>query len=145
MYFHFESLIGFNVHHSCSVTFFPLALAYYYSAVIKSSLHSYSAANKLTLSFVHSIYSLHWSNFFNALPKRHMMCTCAYIHTSCAFLARTPEFIFANKGERSRERTCEHPAPLGQNLCPALLLGFTRLLGLIKGRVGKERTILLLS
>jgi hypothetical protein len=33
----FISFTGFSVHHSCSVTFSPLAYRLFYSAVIKSS------------------------------------------------------------------------------------------------------------
>ena len=37
---HFESFITFAVHHSSSVTFFPLTLDFFHSGVIKSSLLS---------------------------------------------------------------------------------------------------------
>ena len=33
---HFGSFTGFTVHHSSTATFFPLALAFLYSAVTKS-------------------------------------------------------------------------------------------------------------
>jgi hypothetical protein len=36
----FESFIGFPVHHSSSVTLFPLVLVFFYSSVIKSSSSS---------------------------------------------------------------------------------------------------------
>jgi len=38
MRFHFVRFTGFIVHHSSSVTFFPLTLAFFSSAVLKFSL-----------------------------------------------------------------------------------------------------------
>jgi len=46
MWVHFESFTGFTVHHSSSVTFFPLTLAFFYSAVIKSSIRGHVPSSK---------------------------------------------------------------------------------------------------
>jgi hypothetical protein len=54
---HFESFIGLaSVHHSSSVTFSPLTLAFFYSGVIKSSIYTHIYE---LLNFVLSVLKKH--------------------------------------------------------------------------------------
>ena len=52
MYVHFESFINFTVHHSFSVTYFPLTLVFFYSPVIKSSRRLSSCSSEVKNLFI---------------------------------------------------------------------------------------------